>query len=145
MPSLYDELELVQSRSSADDDGPQPLDDNVSYADLDLVEDDDEDLDLVEDDDEEDETVEDPHTLVELMEPPTKERRLTIVRGIFRRAAKFYSSLHQSEKEKPRSKSVTIDMPRLTTVSPPLTIKLNSSRTRRIVEVPTQALLLPTR
>jgi hypothetical protein len=45
MPSLYDELELVQSRSSADDDGPQLLDDNVmSYADLDLVEDDDEDL-----------------------------------------------------------------------------------------------------
>jgi hypothetical protein len=38
-------------------------DDNVmSYADLDLVEDDDEDLDLVEDDDEEDETVEDPHS-----------------------------------------------------------------------------------
>jgi hypothetical protein len=32
------------SRSSADDDGPQLLDDNVmSYADLDLVEDDDED------------------------------------------------------------------------------------------------------
>jgi hypothetical protein len=29
MPSLYDELELVQSRSSADDDGPQLLDDNV--------------------------------------------------------------------------------------------------------------------
>jgi hypothetical protein len=26
--SLYDELELVQSRSSADDDGPQLLDDN---------------------------------------------------------------------------------------------------------------------
>jgi hypothetical protein len=45
MPSLYDELELVQSRSSADDDGPQLLDDNVCYADLDLVEDDDEDLD----------------------------------------------------------------------------------------------------
>jgi hypothetical protein len=67
MPSLYDELELVQSRSSADDDGPQLLDDNVmSYA----------DLDLVEDDDEEDETVEDPHTLVELMEPANEGKEV---------------------------------------------------------------------
>jgi hypothetical protein len=97
MPSLY-ENELVQSRSSADDDGPQPRTIQRRYA----------DLDLVEDDDEEDETVEDPHTLVELMEPPTKERRLTIVRESSEdSAAKPLLFAPPVRKGKPRSKSVT--------------------------------------
>jgi hypothetical protein len=68
MPSLYDELELVQSRSSADDGRPQPLDDNAMSADLDLVDDED---DL--------ETMNDVKmTLVELMEPVNEaKKRLT--------------------------------------------------------------------
>jgi hypothetical protein len=71
MPSLYDELELVQSRSSADDDGPQLLDDNVTPTLISLktmtktlisLKTMTKKMKLLK-----------IHTLVELMEPPTKE------------------------------------------------------------------------
>jgi hypothetical protein len=96
----------------------------MSYADLDLVEDDDEDLDLVEDDDEEDETVEDPHTLVELMEPANEGKEVDDSKRNLpkTRPLSFFTTLRSTSPKRKAKVEISeddySDMPRLTTVSP---------------------------